>query len=373
MSNVVMLNEDVLWIIFILIAEDDKRNMSNKLQCVLNGSLVCRQWRQFLLSATNIWGRLISVDSDRLCDKKPTVKLLELITQRSRGTSPLFIEATATRKCVDTKLRLFLCRFMEEAWERIQEIHFEMTYNTDDQQIRKRTRAVIGRPSPNLRVFCVYGEDFRIMGDNDFDRHSFLAKRSVIGKHYHWYPFDYIVPAFANFAPRLEEFLVCDVYFPPQAPWLSNLRSLVVGYGCTRGWFPCDYLSELLGVLVMMPCLESIEVNHLHRFARESIHGDTDVIDLPDLEYMMLWGPPEMCGFVHNHIRGAPSGCMVKLNIEVFSRPHTLDESSIETHFWQRYNRLNWHLPQVSRNWRSTALIRVTAGLSLRFKKRHKR
>ncbi|KAF9547318.1 hypothetical protein CPC08DRAFT_755481, partial [Agrocybe pediades] len=313
MANSSMLNEDILWTIFTLIAKDNEKNMFNKLQCVLNGTLVCRQCRQCLLSATNVWGRLIFVDSNRLHEKKPTVELLELITNRSGGTSPLFIEATAAYQKPDTGLRLFLCQFMEEAWERIQEIHFEMIDKTIDQQIRKRTRAVIARPAPNLRVFYVHGSDFDITHDSDFDLKLFYRKLFREKR----YPTDHLLPAFANFAPRLEVFLVSDVYFPLQAAWLSGLRSLVVAYRCTKKWFTDLSLSQLLEVLECMPRLESLKLCHLQSFNPINIPQEGKHVDLPNLKYMMLSGHPDICVFIRDHVLGAQTGCLLDLELVV--------------------------------------------------------
>ncbi|KAF4619467.1 hypothetical protein D9613_004656 [Agrocybe pediades] len=313
MAKGVILNEDLLWMIFTLVAEDDQKNMSNRLQCVLNGTHVCRQWRMCLLSATNVWGRLIFVDSNRPREKKPTLELLELVAKRSGNTSPLFIEATATRHGVDTGLRLFLCQLMKEAWERIQEIHFELIDDTRDQQIRKRTRAVIARPAPNLRIFRVYGSDFNITHDNDFmfilNKYDKLFSEGV-------YPADRAVPPFANFAPRLEEFFVGHIYFPQQAAWLSGLRSLVVAYDCNALWIAYRSLPQLLEALQSMPRLESLECR-LQDFHRRESPQEGKYVDLPNLKYMLLSAHPDICTFLRDHIRGAQTGCLLHLELMV--------------------------------------------------------
>ncbi|KAF9547322.1 hypothetical protein CPC08DRAFT_769470 [Agrocybe pediades] len=316
MSNTVTLNEDVLWTIFTTIAEDDREEMDDRLQCVLNGTLVCQQWRQNLLSARNIWGRLVYVDSKSPYRRKCTLELLKLVTKRSGSASPLFIQATARWQTADRNVRLFLCQFMSNEWERVEEIYFNMVDQSPDKQIRDKTRAVVARPAPRLRVFHVQGDHHEDDWDFDFDSYfeRFIKDNICTTNHF--------LPAFANSAPQLEEFLVCCVFFPLNAPWLSTLRSLVVDHYCLAQWFPRHSLSQLLRVLELMPGLESLQLHHLHLSTGYTPPKlDNHVIDMRNLTRFQINAPPNICSFLRDHIHGSQAGCVVNLNIVVDDNP----------------------------------------------------
>ncbi|KAF4619510.1 hypothetical protein D9613_004635 [Agrocybe pediades] len=311
MSNVPVLNHDIIYTIFTLIAEDDKEHMDNRLQCILNGTLVCRHWHQSIIPASNIWCRLIYVDSARRNSKRQTLSLLQLVLKRSGETAPLFIEATASIRTAKQPLRLFLCKLMDSAWERIESITFNVLEMEQEREITtKAIRSVIARQAPNLRIFRVRGADFDIDNPSSFSSDSSSSNindRGTIDTR----------PLFGNVAPRLEVFLIADIYFSLRAPWLANLRCLEVAQKYHGDWFPRTSIPKLLKALKLMPRLTSLELRNMDEFVVRSSWNNADATELPCLQYIKLCGPPDPCNFLLKHIRGARTGCLVHLTLVV--------------------------------------------------------
>ncbi|KAF9564285.1 hypothetical protein CPC08DRAFT_263893 [Agrocybe pediades] len=127
------LNHDILWSIFMLNASDqDFDDMTTiPLTTTIASSHVCRQWRQIILSSSQMWGRLFVVDGtyNRCC--------MEEVLTRSK-VSPLWVYGYVVYGFMENYIEMdvtkekersaFFLQTVERNWERVEVLTYQSAW-----------------------------------------------------------------------------------------------------------------------------------------------------------------------------------------------------------------------------------------------------
>ncbi|KDR79606.1 hypothetical protein GALMADRAFT_137407 [Galerina marginata CBS 339.88] len=216
-----LLNSDTLWLIFDM--NSDMFSYRNALETTRISSQVCREWRSVILDAPALWGKLI--DLDNLLQKRDEWK--DEVLHRSGGAPLSILGSDFYRNPMPWRDRFpaetFVISILNQHWRRIE----NLVISSDRRRIDLALLESIQKPAPRLRKFHVQFKN--------------PQNTSHIGE------------LFANQAPLLESVAI-PFKFQLPAPWLSNIRTILIG-----GYY--FYLSEIIDILKTTPLVENITVS----------------------------------------------------------------------------------------------------------------
>jgi len=127
------------------------RQQSVAFTTLLSSSLVCQLWRQIVLNAPALWGRVVNLDRLRWVYREWWDELL-----RRTGNATLHVKAHTIRK-TDSPEFAFLKRILEDHWDRIQVLEIEVPY-----PIMEHLIPAFQHPTTSLVVF--HGEIIAPLG-----------------------------------------------------------------------------------------------------------------------------------------------------------------------------------------------------------------
>ncbi|KDR79595.1 hypothetical protein GALMADRAFT_137393 [Galerina marginata CBS 339.88] len=241
-------------------------------------SQVCRDWRDMILDAPSLWGKLI--DLDDLAHS--TEDWRDTVLQRS-GNASLWIKATDQIYHEETHVRQkiygFLFSVLDKHWGRTE----KLVVCVDIRDLDTKLWRSIYRPAPQLRVFDVdlYGTQNRASSTPSFNL------------------------LFANNAPLLHTLHVANIKFNPRAPWVTGIRLIHIG--------PPFTLLEMLSAFKMMPNLETIRIEQVQRPRPDKEEVDhRQCVNLPNLSQIQLYCDFKSTVTLLENITYA-RGCFLKL------------------------------------------------------------
>ncbi|KJA18131.1 hypothetical protein HYPSUDRAFT_45582 [Hypholoma sublateritium FD-334 SS-4] len=308
-APVLRLNHDLLY--YILKMNADMFSDNNALKITRMASYVCRDWRNFMLSTSSLWAKLIDLES---LDGAADAWRNELM--RRSGTALLWIMGRGLSTWGDTSgIISFFFTVISENWHRIQKLVAGIEAWYGHSQPWKWTPLYL--PAPNLQTFNL----------------SFC--NSLNGR----FEEDYAIgPLFANNAPSLREFRSSDYRFELNAAWLHQLHLIEIDVTLT--------LDELLTTLTVASNLKHLL---LDRAYFEDVSPTLPTVSMPNLCSLTLFGYLEREAILFDYLE-LPPGCTLKLHF----RTEVVDYSEIEDIYcpnMQRISRLarnvfRTHVPQ---------------------------
>ncbi|KAF4611231.1 hypothetical protein D9613_006609 [Agrocybe pediades] len=291
-SPISMLNEDVLWRIFMLNTEFHGSDPwpNSPLTTARHCSQACRRWRSMFLSSRLIWGRLI--DLCALRQRKDDWR--KEVEARSEGAL-LWVYGYISSLGL---LPDFLFPFLHKNWGRVQILYLwgEIYDQYDD-----KLWAFLNKPAPQLRKF-----EAKIP-----NRNTSLPNNSL----------------FADNAPFLRHFHGYTGKFPTNASWLRNLSSMTFSSMFTTG--------EVLQALQRMPNLVSLTIStHYDSDSAVRIQVATNGIFLAKLETLTLEGSVLGAGTILQRITPSPD-CSLSITQLDFSR--IASEGHVGEYYYAQY------------------------------------
>lgn len=307
-TPIFMLNEDILWRIFSINADEDELeeggygfnpNFSNghtittaaswvngvggvggkstraigALNVIRYISQACRSWRKILLDSPSIWASIINVNY--LLQKEDCWR--EEVLKRT-GRAPMSVRGTVDGRYGPA--RELFASLLRENWDRIRKLNVRIR-NRD--AINGRTWEIFQRPAQSLESFVV--TFYLAVGQLSFGNGKEEGELML----------------FSDRAASLKEFNCTQVRFSLRASWLGHLRSVTLSAPFT--------MEDILDGLPNMPLLESLDL----RQDIVSLHDDVMTLSSPPirLEFLskiVILNKRRLClGFL-DHIIPAP-GC----------------------------------------------------------------
>ncbi|KAF4610789.1 hypothetical protein D9613_006611 [Agrocybe pediades] len=294
-SPISMLNEDVLWKIFMLNTEFDRYSdhwsSSSPLIIARRCSQACRQWRSMLLSSPLIWGRLI--DLRALRQKKDDWR--KEVEARSEGAL-LWVYG-----CISPELLPdFLFPFLHKNWGRVQILYlWHQKYHQYDDKLW----AFLNEPAPYLQKFEAQVPNHR----------TSLPSNSL----------------FADNAPVLRHFCGYTNKFPTDASWLRNLSSMTFSSVFTT--------DEVLQALKRTPNLVSLTISTQYDYDYDSAarnQAATDEIVLSKLGTLTLEGSFLGAGTILQRITPSPDYNLSTTQLEF---RHIASEGHVGEYYYAQY------------------------------------
>lgn len=217
-------------------------------------SQVCRQWREIILGSPSLWG--MAIELDLLIDGEGEYWVNEVMRRAAQST--LYISGWFDG--IQHGPRTFFASLLNENWERIRRLDVGILRA---QYLNSGTWNGLFRPSAELEIIRIQVEQAE-----------------------EWYPRlrpddEDHPPVFADTAPSLYEFSVHEVpakWFSLQAPWLSQLHSLVLstpfGFNAT----------DVLIALARIPALEHLVLKNALPPIKEQLKS----VSLPNLRSLNI-------------------------------------------------------------------------------------
>ncbi|KAF9552422.1 hypothetical protein CPC08DRAFT_714643 [Agrocybe pediades] len=184
------LNDDLLLFIFNTIAINRAVDIKNRQDGIRHASQVCRRWRDLILSASYIWGRLIWVhNSQRLA-------WMQEVLERAKSTSLFSVTVDLSQlepwDEEDQRVGSFAVHVLAETWERLEEVNIEIYVPKDCMYADEAWNKIYDQtqnPAPNLRIYSAP-----------------------------------LTSSFGGSAPLLRSFTASTL--PSRTPWLSHVTTL---------------------------------------------------------------------------------------------------------------------------------------------------
>ncbi|KAF9552503.1 hypothetical protein CPC08DRAFT_728584 [Agrocybe pediades] len=200
------LNDDILLLVFETLATERNVDIGRRQAAIRYASHVCQRWRDLILSASYIWGRLVWVN--RL-QKPPWMRE---VFQRAKTASLFSVTLDGKRGgCRDSwmqeKDRPFnglAITVLQNAWSRLEEVYISYwtdLYRRSGRDFHDYLWEQIRNPSPSLRSIVIH------------DWSEFMTKPLP-------------VDSFNGSAPLLRELSCIPARLPGPNPWLSRITTL---------------------------------------------------------------------------------------------------------------------------------------------------
>ncbi|KDR72940.1 hypothetical protein GALMADRAFT_252297 [Galerina marginata CBS 339.88] len=226
------------------------------LTVIRRSSQVCKKWRDIILGAPALWGKVI--DISLLC-RLATEDWMNEVIRRSRGQW-LYIATDNYR--VLTK-PLTLVKLLDDHWERIRALKATVRTGRDQSHIVEQLSQILRRPNKSIQSFKLEL------------RFSLFGERPIL---------DVEPPLFANSAPSLTAFHCANSFLnlDSPSPWFFQLRTLHIALEAWTYKIP-----QVLKALEGIPALETFTLSG------ENFHSDVEAlpknsIALPKLKALML-------------------------------------------------------------------------------------
>ncbi|KAF9563650.1 hypothetical protein CPC08DRAFT_705796 [Agrocybe pediades] len=323
-TPIFMLNEDILWRIFCISADEDEmedgygfnQNFSNghtvggalswagggpgpgggavggisgaggvkttraigALNVIRHISQACGTWRRILLDAPSIWANIINVNYLLQKDGKWREEVL-----RRTGKAPMSVRGTVDGRYGPA--RELFSTLLKENWDRIRRLNVRIR-NRD--AINGRTWEIFQRPAQRLESFVV--TFYLAVGQLSFGEQEMEGE----GKS------DQPLMLFGDRAGALKEFNCTQVRFSLRASWLGHLRSVTLSAPFT--------VEDVLDGLPNMPLLESLDLRQDIVPSQSGVSLAAQPIRLEFLSKIVILNKRRTCLTFLDHIIPAP-GC----------------------------------------------------------------
>jgi len=218
------LNQDILWSIFMINASDLTVKKRERLATTRLTSQVCRQWRQQVLTSSQLWGRLIL-----LAPYQRKEWMEEIMTRacESRIWLEISIPLGTSVEEADSLFSSFIT-VLHDCWDRIEMLEAFIASGCLSEQPNNQLWLHMSKPAPNLRLFAFSDPGHR-------DRGKVPLSPTI----------------FASNAPMLRS-LTSTFKIIHHAKWLSGLETLR---------FIPDSLDNLSEVLQWTPRLCALRIS----------------------------------------------------------------------------------------------------------------
>ncbi|KJA24817.1 hypothetical protein HYPSUDRAFT_214378 [Hypholoma sublateritium FD-334 SS-4] len=304
-SPIYNLNRDILWYIFEINA--DMFAHADALEITRKTSQVCRSWRVILLGASQLWARLIDLDT------LPTRKThwRDKVFRRGRA-APLWIKGVnLTGKSNAKVLSLFFLDLLGNNWHRIQVLVVHMPVPCPMQRW-----APLFSPAPHLETFNL--NLYSVRPINAAIQHEFAR-----------------ADLFSRDAPKLRSLSIKSMRFDLTAPWWKQLRTLeLTAIPTVRG---------VLDILSAVPSLERLRIDNIGAAVHDDSLPLSPITTLPNLEHLTLTVNIEMIILLLDSLQ-LPLSCTFVLSPK---EQYQVDIAALSI-FVQRYLTCTVGQPKVS-------------------------
>lgn len=284
LSHIEKLNYDVLWKIlwhntdmfeepqvpnFNEVNHENQNDADKPLGRLRRMSQVCRLWREIIIGSSAFWGRVI--DLNLLLGERRARWRSEVISRAAQAS--LHIMGTINIDSEDSKI--FLGNLLDERWVSIEKFVVCVVRDSNSAELNPSIWHPLQRPAPILHTFKLFlrGRDSPIISGTN--------------------------PClFGNEAPSLRLFtifLLPEVHFSPQMPWLRQLRSLELAT-TTRCIDAYDFLIGLSN----MPHLECLKIGGV--IYEPLATTDPQIVSLKSLTRLRVAGTFRASLFLIKHI-----------------------------------------------------------------------
>ncbi|KAF9536566.1 hypothetical protein CPC08DRAFT_717802 [Agrocybe pediades] len=215
-----LLNDDILLLVFSTISNIRDVHVEHRQATIRCASPVCQRWRNLILVASYIWGKLLWVNS------KQNMKWMADVLERAKRVT--LVSMTLEPRLYNDyvipffKFRIFVLRVLEDTWERLEELEINIRDFNRSCHVQKAIWQYAKTPAPKLRVFALSsGMDI-------------VLQQTL----------------FNNSAPLLQSF-TCANLPPPSSSWLSHITTLK---------FTPDTVNDILNAVSWVPYLQVLHL-----------------------------------------------------------------------------------------------------------------
>ncbi|KAF4609450.1 hypothetical protein D9613_012943 [Agrocybe pediades] len=211
-----LLNDDILLLVFSTIFNTRDIHVEHRQATIRCASQVCQRWRNLILPASYIWGRLLWVNT------KQNVKWMAEVLERAKNSTLVWMTLEPCLYSVYSEpfFGCFVLRVLNDTWERLEELDINFSYNSRC-NVKKAIWQYLKTPAPKLRVFSLSSW----MDD--------ALQRTL----------------FNNSAPLLRSFTCYNL--PQPSSWLSRITTLK---------FTPDTVKDILSAVSWAPCLQVLHL-----------------------------------------------------------------------------------------------------------------
>ncbi|KAF4614800.1 hypothetical protein D9613_002522 [Agrocybe pediades] len=197
------LNDDLLLLIFNTISTDRNVDIGRRQATIRYASQVCQRWRDLILPASYVWGRLVWVNRNQdfhwmkeVFERAKTASLLSVRLHGQRGS---------WQEEKDRPFNSLAITVLQNVWHRLEDVH--ISYRTDlysrsGREFHDYLWEQIRNPAPSLRSIVIH------------DLNPFMTNPLP-------------VDTFNGSAPLLQELSCIRATIPSPNPWLSRITTLV--------------------------------------------------------------------------------------------------------------------------------------------------
>ncbi|KAF4616796.1 hypothetical protein D9613_008253 [Agrocybe pediades] len=210
-----LLNDDILLLVFRTIPNTRDIHVEHRQATIRCASQVCQRWRNLILPASYIWGRLLWVNT------RQNVKWMAEVLERAKTSTLVSMTLEPRMFFHQPFLRYFVLRVLEDTWERLEELEIYLYCYDLSCNVKKAIRQYLKTPAPKLRVFAMS----TWMDD--------ALQRTL----------------FNNSAPLLRNFTCYNL--PPPSSWLSRITTLKFTPGTVK---------DILNAVSWAPCLQVLHL-----------------------------------------------------------------------------------------------------------------
>ncbi|KAF9546825.1 hypothetical protein CPC08DRAFT_715935 [Agrocybe pediades] len=220
-----ILNEDLLLLVFNTISKEPDVHIEHRQAAIRYASQVCQGWRNLILSASSIWGRLIWINPVQRLD------WMQEVLERAETSSSLCATVELIGVSWGTQdgfvLSAFTLSALKKIWERLEEVDIDTASDLTDygRKIESGLWKQMETSAPNLRVF--------VFCDSTWMDRSPSAN------------------LFNNNAPRLQEFTTHLLIAPQSASWFSHITTL---------YFIPESVEDICDAVLWAPCLRVLRL-----------------------------------------------------------------------------------------------------------------
>ncbi|KAF4609446.1 hypothetical protein D9613_012941 [Agrocybe pediades] len=220
-----ILNEDLLLLVFNTISKEPDVHIEHRQAAIRYASQVCQGWRNLILSASSIWGRLIWINPVQRLD------WMQEVLERAETSSSLCATVELSGVSWGTQdgfvLSAFTLSALKKIWERLEEVDIDTASDLTDygRKFESGLWHQMETSAPNLRVFAFCD--------------STWMDRSPSAN------------LFNNNAPRLQEFTTHLLIAPQSASWFSHITTL---------YFIPESIEDVCNAVLWAPCLRVLRL-----------------------------------------------------------------------------------------------------------------
>ncbi|KAF4616790.1 hypothetical protein D9613_008255 [Agrocybe pediades] len=205
MQSTIHLNNDILLLVFKIIATERNVDIGRRQAAIRYASQVCQRWRDLILPASYIWGRLVWVN------RTQQLPWMQEVFERAKTASLFSVTLDGQREPVDEEEevdRIFnslAIAVLKTVWDRLEEAYISYRSQIYESEIgpefHNNLWEQIRNPAPSLRSIIIFDSDVCMVDP---------------------FPED----AFKDDAPLLQEISYIPASISGPNTWLSRITSL---------------------------------------------------------------------------------------------------------------------------------------------------